>query len=283
MEANFESRVLALVLNTLLVTGVSAWVAALAARGYLYSGLPAMLYAGCGLVAMGASFLISSLNIGAVHGPNVAVTVHNLGVFCSAFFHLAAALRAGQPGVIKSEPSAFKAAAAYLAVLALTGLFWAAAQYDLSPVFFLPGKGTTPVRQLVLTVSVATMAVAAAFLIRQASRRGSLSLRCYGLGLVLIAMGLVDVSIAVPGSVLSWTGRLSQSLGSLYLLAAFMVAIRSAVKKGLDVREAAADYYLESEDHYRALVNALRAAVISLDSQGRVVLWNPQAEAIIGL
>jgi len=126
------------------------------------------------------------------------------------------------------------------------------------------------------------MAVAAAFLIRQASRRGSLSLRCYGLGLALIAMGIVDISIAVPGSVLSWTGRLSQGLGHLYLLAAFMVAIRSAVKKGLDVREAAADYYLESEDHYRALVNALRAAVISLDPQGRVVLWNPQAEAISG-
>ena len=282
VEVSFESRVMALVLNTLPVTGVSAWVAALAVRGYLYSGLPAMLYAGCGLVAMGASFFISSLSIGALHGPNVAVTVHNLGVFCASFFHLAAALRAGQPGVTKSEPSAFKAAAAYLAVLALTGLFWAAAQYDLAPVFFLPDKGTTPVRQLVLTVSVAIMAVAAAFLIRQASRRGSLSLRCYGLGLVLIAMGLVDVSIAVPGSVLSWTGRLSQSLGSLYLLAAFMVAIRSAVKKGLDVREAAADYYLESEDHYRALVNALRAAVIALDPQGRVVLWNPQAEAISG-
>ena len=282
VEVSFESRGMSLLLNTLLVTGVSAWGAALALRGYLYSGLSTMLYAGCGLVAMGASFLISSLSIGAVHGPNVAVTVHNLGVFCASFFHLAAALRAGRPGVTKSAPSAFKAAAAYLAVLALTGLFWAAAQYDLSPVFFLPGKGTTPVRQLVLTVSVAILAAAAAFLIRQASRRGSLSLRCYGLGLVLIAMGLVDVSIAVPGSVLSWTGRLSQSLGSLYLLAAFMVAIRSAVKKGLDVREAAADYYLESEDHYRALVNALRAAVISLDPKGRVVLWNPQAEAISG-
>ena len=282
VEVSFESRVMALVLNTLLVTGASAWVAALAVRGYLYSGLPAMLYAGCGLVAMGASFLISSLSIGAVQGPNVAVTVHNLGVFCASFFHLAAALRAGRPGVTQSAPSVFKAAAAYLAVLALMGLFWAAAQYDLSPAFFLPGEGTTPVRQLVLTVSVAILAAAAAFLIRQASRQGSLSLRCYGLGLVLVAMGLVDVSIAVPGSVLSWTGRLSQSLGSLYLLAAFMVAIRSAVKKGLDVSEAAADYYLESEDHYRALVNALRAAVISLDPQGRVVLWNPQAEAISG-
>ena len=282
MDVSYENPALTLLLNTLVVAGVSAWVAALALRGYLASGLPEMLYAGCGLVAMGSSFLLSSLFIGGAQGPNHAVTVHNLGVFCASFFHLAAALHAGQPRVSKPDPTAFKAASIYLGVLALTGLFWAAAQYDLAPAFYIPGRGTTPVRQLVLTVSVAMLTVAAAFLIRNAARRASLSLRCYGLGLGLIAMGLVDVSIAVPGSILGWTGRLSQSLGHLYLLAAFMVAIRTAVKKGLDVREAAADYYLESEDHYRALVNALRAAVISLDPKQRVVLWNPQAEAISG-
>jgi PAS domain S-box-containing protein len=282
VEVSFENRVVTLLLNTLLVTGVSAWVATLALRGYLASGLPEMLYAGCGFVAMGSSFLLAGLVIGGAQGPNDAVTVHNLGVFCASFFHLAAALRAGQPRAGKPAPNAFGAASAYLAVLALTGFFWAGAQYDLAPAFYIPGKGTTPVRQLVLTVSVAVLAVAAAFLIRHAARRGSLSLRCYGLGLGLIAMGLVDVSIAVPGSILSWTGRLSQGIGHLYLLAAFMIAIRTAVNKGLDVREAAADYYLESEEHYRALVKALRSAVISLDPRERVVLWNPQAEAISG-
>ncbi len=172
VEVSYENRVMSLLLNTLLVTGVSAWGATLALRGYLASGLPEMLYAGCGLVAMGSSFFISSLSIGAVQGPNVAVTVHNLGVFCASFFHLAASLRAGQPRASKPDPTAFKAASAYLAVLALTGLFWAAAQYDLTPAFYIPGKGTTPVRQLVLTVSVAIMAVAAAFLIRHASPTG---------------------------------------------------------------------------------------------------------------
>ena len=282
VEVSYENRVMSLLLNTLLVTGVSAWAATLALRGYLACGLPEMLYAGCGLVAMGSSFFISSLSIGTVQGPNVAVTVHNLGVFCASFFHLAASLRVGRPRASTPDPTAFKAASAYLAVLALTGLFWAAAQYDLTPVFYIPGKGATPTRQMVLTLSVAIMAVAAAFLIRHASQRGSVSLRCYGLGLVLIAVGIVDVSIAVPGSIVSWTGRLAQGLGNLYLLSAFMVAIRTAVKKGLDVRDAAADYYLESEDHYRALVHALRAGVISLDSKGKVVLWNTQAEVLSG-
>jgi PAS domain S-box-containing protein len=282
VDVSYENRSLTLLLNTLLVTGVSVLGAVLVFRGYIASGLPGLLYAGCGLVAMGSSFLFSSLIIDAAAGPNHEVTVNNLGVLCASFFHLAASLCAGQPRVHKPDPSVFKAAAVYLGVLALTGLFWAAAQYDLSPAFYIPGKGTTPVRQLVLMVSVALLSVAAAFLIRHAARRGSLSLRCYGLGLGLIAMGLVDVSIAVPGSILSWTGSLSQSLGNLYLLAAFMIVIRTAVQKGFDVREAAADYYLESEGHYRTLVSALRSAVISIDPHGKVILWNRQAEAIFG-
>jgi PAS domain S-box-containing protein len=161
-------------------------------------------------------------------------------------------------------------------------IFWAATRYDLAPVFYIAGKGTTPVRQLMLTLSIALLSMAAVLLLREAVRRGIMALRLYGLGLCLITLGLVNVSIATPGSVLSWTGRLSQSLGHIYLLAAFVTAIRAAAQKGFDIRAAAAKYYLESEANYRALVDTLSAAVISLDSKGRVVLWNPQAEAIFG-
>jgi len=282
VEVSYENRTIALLLSLLLVASVSATAAWLAFRGYLASGLPELLYAGCGLVALGSCHIISSLIIGDAQDLNHAVTVHNLGVFLAASLHLAAALHAGRPRPSRPDPSALRAAGACLGVLALTGLFWTAAQYDLSPAFYKTGEGATPVRQLVLTLSIALLSVAAALLIRQASQRGSLALRCYGLGLCLIALGLVDVSIAVPGSILSWLGRLSQGLGHVYLLAAFMIAIRTAVQKGFDVKEAAADYYIESEGHYRALVDALRAAVISLDPAGRVVLWNPQAEVISG-
>gem|GEM_PF-4751870 len=34
-------------------------------------------------------------------------------------------------------------------------LFWIAARRDLLPPFYLPGRGTTPLRQLVLTLSIA--------------------------------------------------------------------------------------------------------------------------------
>ncbi len=282
VEVSYENPLMTMLVNTLLVTGVSAGGAWLAVNGYLASGLPELLYAGCGLVATGSCFLISSLVIGSAEGPNDAVTVHNLGIFLAALLHLVAAVRAGQPRSGREDPGAVKAVFACLGVLALIGLFWAAARYDLAPVFYVAGEGTTPVRQLVLTLATAFLAMAAAFLMSHAVRRGSLALRLYSLGLGLIAIGLIDVSIAVPGSILSWIGRLSQSFGHVYLLAAFTVAIRTAVRKGLDVNAAAADYFLESEDHYRALVNALRAAVISLDYKGRVVLWNLRAEILFG-
>jgi PAS domain S-box-containing protein len=56
----------------------------------------------------------------------------------------------------------------------------------------------------------------------------------------------------------------------------------NARHKGMDVQETAAEYYIESKEHYRTIVNALRAAVISIDPQERVVLWNPKAEVIFG-
>ena len=282
VEVSYESRMMVVLLNMVPVTGVSAAGAWLAMRGYLASGLPVLLYAGCGLVAMGTGFVISSLIIGGSEGPNNAVTVHNLSVLLASMMHLAAAVSAGQPRSGRPDPGARKVVLALVGVLVLTGLIWAAAGYDWVPLFYIAGEGTTPVRQLVLTLSIALLSMAAALLLREAMRRGSMALRVYGLGLSLITLGLVDVSIAAPGSVLSWTGRLSQSLGLIYLLAACVAVIRAARQKGFDIRAAAADYYLESESNYRRLVDALRAAVISLDAKGRVVLWNPQSEAIFG-
>ena len=171
VEVSYESRLMTVLLNTMVVASASAAGAWLAVRGYLANGLPEMLYAGCGLIAMGSCHLVSSLIIGGAQGPNDAVTVHNLGVFCAAWLHLAAALHAGRPKPSRPDPSALKAACACSAALALIGLFWTAARYDLSPVFYVTGKGTTPVRQLVLMLSIALLAVAAAFLIRHADQR----------------------------------------------------------------------------------------------------------------
>ncbi|MGE5255154.1 MAG: PAS domain S-box protein [Hyphomicrobiales bacterium] len=282
MDVSYEHRGVLLFLYALLVTGVSAWAAALAYRGYMASGLAEMLYAGCGLMAMGSSFLLAAWVIGSPEGRNDAVTVHGLGVLCGSLFHLAAALHAGQPGVPGSKPSAGKALSAYLGVLVLVGGFWAAAAHNLTPGFYLQETGTTPIRALAVLASVALLSAAATLLIRSPKRPLYPSFRYYGLGLALISLGLVDGFTSVPGSVLGWTGRISQSLGHLYILAAFMTAIRTALRKGMDVQEAAAEYYLYSEDHYRTLVNALRAAVISIDPRERVVLWNPTAEAIFG-
>ena len=282
VEASYESQMAALLLNLVSVTGVSAAGVWLAVRGYLASGLPVLLYAGCGLVAMGSGTLIASLVIGGPEGPNAAVTVHNLSVLLAALMHLAAAVSAGQPRSGGPVTSTRKAVLALVGVLALTGLIWAVVSCGWVPLFYIAGEGATPVRQLILTLSIALLSVAAAFLLREAMRRGNTALRIYGLGLILISLGLADVSIGTPGSVLSWTGRLSQSLGHIYLLAAFVTAIRVAAKKGFDIRTAAAEYFLESEASYRALVDYLRAAVISFDVKSRVVLWNPQAEVVFG-
>jgi PAS domain S-box-containing protein len=282
VRVSHENRMLALLLYTLPITGVSVAGAWLAVRGYLAGGPQALLYSGCGLVAMGSGLFLSGLIRGGDLGANDAITLRSIGAFFSACLHLTAALQAARLKPSRPEPSAFKVACALLGVLVLSGLSWAAAQYDLVPDFYIAGAGSTPLRQLVLVLSMALLAIAAAFLAHDARRRDNLALRCYGLGLGLIALGLGDAAIAAPGSILNWAGRLSQTLGHVYLLAAFIITIRKAARKGFDVQEATADFYLDSEGHYRALVDTLRQAVITLDPKGRVVLWNPQAEVVFG-
>ena len=123
-----ESRLLASLLNPLVVATLSAAAAWIAGRAYLATGLHQLLLAGCGLVVIGSSFVISGLIIGGEAGPNDAVTVHNLGALLAASFHLAAANAAGA-GAPRSDSIASRVILPYLGSLALTLLFWLAAAH----------------------------------------------------------------------------------------------------------------------------------------------------------
>jgi hypothetical protein len=153
VEVSHEDGLTVVLLNTLLITSLSLPAAWLAGRGYLASGRIEMLSAACGLIAMGVSIAIASLLIESAQDPNDAVTVHNLGIFLASSLHLSAALQLGRPR--RSSPSALIATGAFLGILALIALIWVAAKYDLTPVFYAAGRGTTPVRQVVLMISVA--------------------------------------------------------------------------------------------------------------------------------
>ena len=107
-------------------------------------------------------------------------------------------------------------------------LVWAA-RAGWTPVFFVQGQGGTPLRQVVLWRPLAMFGLAAWLMLNIHRRQPSAFLYWYGLGLALLAVGLLGVMLqSVQGSALGWTGRLTQCLGGAYLLIAALVAASQA-------------------------------------------------------
>jgi PAS domain S-box-containing protein len=216
---------------------------------------------------------------------NKAVTVFNAGFLLSAVLHFVNALLLGREPARAGTEASRKLISwiAYLAVFMGIGGVWAAAQYHDIPPFYEPGVGPTMLRQVVLTSTILLLGVASHLIGSMARQRQSGYLRWYGYGLALIALGLFGVALAFPGSPLCWAGRAFQYLGTLYLLAASVSAVRQARHRGMrNWEEAVQAFFQESEGHYRALVESARSSIVSVDREGRVFLWNPSAVKLFG-
>jgi PAS domain S-box-containing protein len=103
ISARFEPAYLLPVLNIVFLTAVSLFVAFLAARTYLASGTPAVLFLGCGMWILGIACAIAGV-LGYLGMDTYVVTVHNIGSCMAGFFILISAVsttiyHSGKPAV----------------------------------------------------------------------------------------------------------------------------------------------------------------------------------------
>jgi PAS domain S-box-containing protein len=281
-EPRYEHPDLRLFLNTLFLTAVAAWIAGLTLEGYRLSGRVEMLSAGCGFLSYGSAALIAGIALPSAE-VNSAMTVYSLAALAASACHLHAAVRSVRTEPVGASPSGAAAALAYLGAVGVVAAIWAAADADLLSPFLLPGGGSTPLSLVVLSATIAVLAAAAAVLIGRSGRRGTSNLfHCYAAGLLLMAIGLLGVMIAPSDSVIGWLGRTAQWASSLIFLTGFLGAIRTARRKGLHLRQAVSEFHLQSEEHLRALVINSPSAMVSIDEELRVYLWNQGAESLFG-
>ncbi len=281
--AVFEPHYLLAVLNTVFLALIPCTVAYLAGRSYVTTGSLNILLIGCALLVFGAGNLVAGWAI--EHpGPNSTVTIHNIASLVASIFYVMAAfvLAEGttESMAVRRTPKLF---IAYFAILLFVALLSAATILGLMPLFFVVGRGPTPLRELVLTVAVILHTLSAIFALRLYWKRRMAFLYWYGLALLLIATGLAAVLMQTAvGSPIGWVGRIAQYVGGIYLLAAVIVTVRQARTAGTSVGTALASFFKESELHYRKLVETAKVAIISTDSRGQVLLWNPAAEEVFG-
>ncbi|WP_338032569.1 PAS domain S-box protein [Desulfocurvibacter africanus] len=279
-----ESPYLALAGNALFMTSIGYAVAFFCARSYLVHGLESALVLGCGLVALGSCSFLSGIGKPLGLGVNFTVTAQNAGTFlfsacCAASSRLSTrealhvAEQVGKP---------FRLACFYLIAFWAGILIMAAEQMGLTPAFFIQGQGATPLRQLILMVSLVLLAFATANLLHLFQRRKSSFAWWFMLGLITMMAGTLAFSINLGvGSPLGWVGRAANYLGCLYLLAAVVAAYRQADRFGQTVEDSIRSFF-QSGTGYRLLVENSPDIICRFDRKLLCTYINPAVEAMTG-
>ncbi len=280
-----DSPFLVSLLNTILITAISLFVALVAARSYWKSGWLSLLIMGCGSLTFGTGSLIYAVVIGGPDGTNTAIMVYNCAAALAALFHFSAATLVPKKVRWPTTRQGYllRIALLYGAVVATLALLTAGALANFLPLSFVSGAGATVLRQIVLDAAIVFFALAAWRLFQLGLQLESDLAYWYALSLALIAIGLLAVFWGESvSSAVAWVGRGAQYLGGLYLLVTTMIALRELRTKRLPLEDALRIFFLEAKANYQALFETLTDAVIVVDQDRRILMWNPAAERTFG-
>lgn len=278
--AVLETPFLLLGINVIFYTLISLIIASLMGRSFRVQGKPWQLLLGCGVLIWGAlgsisvaAGLSSILADGHFH-VNTMITIHNSCVFFSALCHLAGSFDISRQGGGMRRAGLWLFLG-YSAALATVLFITFAAMAEWTPRFFNQGGGGTPFRQFVLGASISMFVASAVLLWKQDRRNPSPFSHWYTIALALISVGLVGVSLqSVTGSLLNWTSRMAQSLGSVYMLIAAIASVRETGRWGITVEAALVDAKQQYEELFQLAADGI--IVHGVTDEGR---WGPFVQA----
>ena len=286
--AVYESPYLLMALNFVFSTLVSLFIACLVGRSFLVRGTPGLLMLGCGVAIWGgAGFVGSTAGIlGAVNGrdfANITVTIHNGCAWLSALCHLAGATLSLRPRRV-THAVGLSLAAAYTAALSSVGAITLAALSGWLPIFFVQGRGGTPLRHVVLASTIAMFAFTAALILGGKRRSWSPFAYWYALALLLVAAGLSGVMIQPSfGSLLGWTGRAAQYLGGVYMLIAAIVSVRESRVWGIALEAALTEARQQYEELFDLAADGIVVHELAGEAaRGNFVQANPSICGLLG-
>ena len=285
LQAVSEPPFLLPILNTLFTGIIPLAISVLAARSYLFSGQGSLLSMGCGMLVFGCGAVLAGWSILSLQGPNVNVTVYNTGALVGAFFQLVAAilvLKKDRPEMLQ-ERTRLKLVLAYTSLAVFIFLVAVAALRDVTSLFFVQGKGATPLRQVVLGMAVVLHLASATMTLGLFVRKRSDFHFWFGLSMLMIGMGLFAFFIQRSvGSPIGWLGRAGQYIGCLFALVAVYYASKTARSRKLPIQSAMAGLFRDANLSYHTLVETVMDPIVSVDQDGMIMQWNSSAERAFG-
>ncbi len=276
----YEPHFLLPVLNTSLFLAAGV-VACIAGRIYLISGAPTILWIGCGVLTLGTGSLAAGWLIWP-YGPNVNVTIFNLGALLASICHIGAvAANLGEhPG--EADPSRRKRniKLGYLTVLMGITLLVVLTVAGLTPPFFIQGQGPTILRQNVAAWAIVLFIVSSLFTLNRFRRQRASFLYWYALALALLALAMLAFLLQpAVGSPIGWAGRSAYVLAGIYFLISVSAGFGEARTQKARLGKAIAEL-LEPGLHWQEILATVSDAIVSYDDEGEILLWNKAAERI---
>ncbi len=298
---SYENAAILLIMNFVCSFCISALIVYLLSRIFLMKGSSGLLLLASGVLAWGVAGLVGVIT--GIAGEsnarfdNITITIHNCTILLSAVLHLIGIIFLIRPGNIPTNRAAFLAVAFFI-VLLISGLISISTYNEWIPPFFIQQNGGTPLRQLVLHMSILMYLVTTVMMLRYSQKFGPF-IHWYALALVLIEVGLFGVMLeTVHGGVVSWLGRSAQFLSGPYMLSAVLQSFRASRINGISLEDALIGWNLskealrQSEEMFRFLFtntfNGIGFHEIVTDDQGnafdyRFVNVNQSFERMTGL
>jgi PAS domain S-box-containing protein len=259
----YESAALVLVLNVPFTLFTGLLIAFLVGRSFVTSGRGGLLLLGCGVLLWAAAAVVATV-FARLGNINQQVTIHNTCVWLSALCHLGGVLWSqksqrhwNQAGVWLTVGYVFTAGVVALVAIASVA--------DWMPTFFVQGHGGTPLRHAVVGSAVVMFGLTAWLLTMGKPRPLRPFVQWYSLALGLAAVGLLAVMLqSAAGSLLNWTGRLTQVLSGAYMLIAALASMRESGTWSVSLEEA----LRQSESFYRQTLESIPGMVFTTRPDG---------------
>lgn len=271
--------------NVIFISLVSFLVAALAAIGFVKIGIWQFMWLGSGVLSFGVATSLAQALDHTV-GLNFAYTVEDIGALLASALHVwgTVGLVAAVSRVHTYRPQSWwPVGLVYGGILVFLLLVTALSLNNLFPQFFVPGVGSTVIGALFIGVSVVLFFASSVLLMGLYFRIKTDLLYWYSLGLFLLCLSLFIVAFTKNlGDLVGWVGRGTQYLAEAYFLIAVITAVREARSKTRDFRKAIAELFPTSSLSYRLLLETVSDAIVGLDRECRVLLWNAGAEKLFG-
>lgn len=273
------------ILNTVFVSLFPFAIAYLAGKVYISKGYVSILATGCGMLTYGLSNLIPGWTDYIHPDSNTGITLYSSGMLLTsicygfAVFIISSGYMERRKGSSKHIELIISYSLLFL-IIYIISLDWTVnilcSSFPSIYVF-------QSMQELNVVVAIFLFFVCSILVFSLHHKTGQEFLYWYALALMLILVGSVAVLISKSaGNPIAWLGRTAQYLAVIYFMISITVFVKESFAQGISTEELIETFFREVEINYKTLFEMITDAIVCLDGEGRLLLWNTAAKKMFG-